>query len=225
MAGRSRAPTTFINLSRLITLILIFSSIDLLKKTLIRSAAVFYCENVCMSGNFFIMKATCLRTSSRTKYLRAQLSYDPNSDCCFQLARIATSGDVKKNPGPTVERKRSREKSTKSACTGCDNTLRKNQNGVLCSGCTGQFPLKCTGMKRKELNSYLENGTCGNGTWLCFNCCMTQFTDSFFEDLVNEEILSVMSNDDSIPDSLEWFSGNVSSYSEYQLHSKQARWG
>ncbi|PFX13398.1 Protein disabled [Stylophora pistillata] len=41
---------------------------------------------------------------------------------------------------------------------------------------------------------------------------MPQFTDSFFEDSVNEEILSVMSDDDSIPDSLKWFSGNISSY-------------
>ena len=41
---------------------------------------------------------------------------------------------------------------------------------------------------------------------------MPQFTDSFFEDSVNEEILSITSDDDSIPDSLEWFSGNISSY-------------
>ena len=45
------------------------------------------------------------------------------------------------------------------------------------SSCTGLFHLKCTGMNRKELNSYR-----GNGTWLCFTCCMPQFTDSFFED-------------------------------------------
>lgn len=41
---------------------------------------------------------------------------------------------------------------------------------------------------------------------------MPQFTDSFFEDKENEEILSITSDDDSIPDSLEWFSGNISSY-------------
>ena len=41
---------------------------------------------------------------------------------------------------------------------------------------------------------------------------MPQLTDSFFEDSKNEEILGVTS--DSIPaaDSLEWFSGNISSY-------------
>lgn len=76
---------------------------------------------------------------------------------------------------------------------------------MLCSGCTGLFHLhvKCTGMNRKELNSYH-----GNGTWHCFTCCMPQFTDSFFEDSENEEKLSVTSDDDLIPDSLEWFSGN-----------------
>ena len=145
--------------------------------------------------------------SSRAKYLGAKLSYYPNSDSSFQLARIATSGDVSKNPGPTVERKRSREKPTKIVCTGCDKTLRRNQNGMLCSGCTVLFHLKCTGMNRKELNSYH-----GNGTWLCFTCCMPQFTDSFFEDSENEEKLSVTSDDNSIPDSLEWFSGNINSH-------------
>ena len=81
---------------------------------------------------------------------------------------IATSGDVSKNPEPTAERKRSGEKSTKSVCTECDKTLRKNQNGVLCSGCTGLFHLKCTGINRKELDRYR-----GNGTWLSFTCCMS----------------------------------------------------
>ncbi|XP_022809244.1 uncharacterized protein LOC111346205 [Stylophora pistillata] len=62
-------------------------------------------------------------------------------------------------------------------------------------------------MNRKKLNSYRRNGT-----WLSFTCCIPQFTDSFFEDSVNKNVLSVMSDDDSIPDSLEWFSGNISSY-------------
>ena len=62
-------------------------------------------------------------------------------------------------------------------------------------------------MNRKELNSYR-----GNGTRLCFTCCMPQCTDSFFEDSENEEILSITSDADSIPDSLEWFSRNISSY-------------
>ena len=158
MAGRGRAPASIINWSCLITLILLFSTIDL-SKISIRSGGVFRCENLCTLGNIFTTKATCSRTSSRAKYLGAKLSYYPYSDSCFQLARIATSGDVSKNPGPTAESKRSGEKPTKSVCTGCDKTLRKNQNGVLCSGCTGLFHLKCTGMNRKELNSCRENGT------------------------------------------------------------------
>ena len=206
MASRGSAPASFINWSCLITLILLLSTFDL-SKTSIRSGGVFCYENLCTLGNIFTTKATCLRTNSRAKYLGAKLSYYPNSDSSFQLVRIATSGDVSKNPGPTVERKRSREKPTKIVCTGCDKTLRKNQNGVLCSGCTGLFHLKCTGMNRKELNSYH-----GNGTWLCFTCCMPQVTDSFFEDSENEEKLSVTSDDDSIPDSLEWFSGNINSH-------------
>ncbi|KAK2555228.1 hypothetical protein P5673_023208 [Acropora cervicornis] len=57
--------------------------------------------------------------------------YYLDSDSCFQLARIATSGDLSKNPGHTAEKKRSGQKPTKSVCTGCDKTLRKNQNGML----------------------------------------------------------------------------------------------
>lgn len=41
---------------------------------------------------------------------------------------------------------------------------------------------------------------------------MPQFTDSVFEDSENEEILSITSDDDSIPGSLEMFSGNITSY-------------
>lgn len=201
MTARGRAPVSIINWSCFITLILLFSTIDLLK-TSIRFGGIFCCKNLCTLGNILTMKGTCSRTRSRVKYLGAKLSYYLNIDSCFQLARIVTSGDVS-----IKERKRSGEKSTKSVCTGCDKTLRKNQNGILCSGCTGLFHLKCTGMYRKELNSY-----CWNGTRLCFTCCMPQFTGSFFEDSENEEILSITSDDDSIPDSLEWFSGNIRSY-------------
>ena len=41
---------------------------------------------------------------------------------------------------------------------------------------------------------------------------MPQFTDSVFEDSQNEEILSITSDNDSIPGSLEMFSENISSY-------------
>lgn len=201
MTGHGRAPVSIINWSCFITLILLFSTFDLLK-TSIRSGGIFCCENFCTLGNILTMKGTCSRTRSRVKYLGAKVSYHLNIDSCFQLARIVTSRDVS-----IKERKRSREKSTKSVCTGCDKTLRKNQNGVLCSGCTGLFHLKCTAMNRKGLNSYRWNDT-----RLCFTCCMPQFTDSFFEDSENEEILSITSDDDSIPASLEWFSGNISSY-------------
>ena len=92
MAGRGRVPTTFNNLSLLITLILVCSSIDISKKTSISTGSVFYCEYSCTLRNIFTTKAACVRT--RTRYLGAKLSYYPNSDSCLQLARIAISGDV-----------------------------------------------------------------------------------------------------------------------------------
>lgn len=42
-------------------------------------------------GHFLLRKFVYI---ARTKYVGAKLSYYPNSDSCFQLARIATRGDV-----------------------------------------------------------------------------------------------------------------------------------
>lgn len=125
------------------TLILLFSIIDL-SKTSIRSGGVFCCEHLCTSGNILTTKGMCSRTSSRAKYLGAKRSYYLNSNSCFQLARIATSGDVSKNPGPTAERKRSREKSTRSGMQWLWQNSEKEPKwrAVLCSAVYWPIPLK-----------------------------------------------------------------------------------
>ena len=55
MAGRGSAPVSIINWSCFITLILLFSIIDL-SKTSIRSEGVFCCENLCTLGNILTAK-------------------------------------------------------------------------------------------------------------------------------------------------------------------------
>ena len=154
------------------------------------------------------IRAMCF-TNTRKKYFGAKLNYYANSNSIFQLIRISTDGDIAKNPGPTdtVERDdRKNENSVKRVCVSCNRSLRKNQNGVECSSCRNLFHQKCSGMSRKELNKNVR-------FWCCFTCLMPQITDSFFEDSAETcSLNSSTTNDELIPDSIEWFYSNINSY-------------
>ncbi|XP_068697070.1 uncharacterized protein [Montipora foliosa] len=115
---------------------------------------------------------------------------------------LRLSGDVETNPGPAMN-----DKSTKPQCCSCSKTLKKNQNGVRCLGCSSTFHIKCSAMSRKELINYRRHGS----PWYCFFCCMPQFTDSFFEDSFGCLDLSAEDCFD-MKDYIEWYSENINSY-------------
>ena len=136
----------------------------------------------------------------RVKAYGRRIPYYSNAVATTQVLFLQLSGDVEANPGPAM-------KSTKPQCCSCSMTLKKNQNGVRCLGCSSTFHIKCSAMSRKELINYRRHGS----PWYCFSCCMPQFTDSFFEN--SSGCLDLSAGDClDMKDSIEWYSENINSY-------------
>ncbi|XP_068728844.1 uncharacterized protein [Montipora capricornis] len=135
-------------------------------------------------------------------YHGRRIPYYSNAVATTQVLFLRVSDDVETNPGPAMN-----DKSTKPQCCSCSKTLKKNQNGVRCLGCSSTFHIKCSAMSRKELINYRRHGS----LWYCFFCCMPQFRDSFFKhsfgclDLSAEDCFDMK-------DSIEWYSENINSY-------------
>ena len=136
----------------------------------------------------------------RVKAYGRRIPYYSNAVATTQVLFLQLSGDVEANPGPAM-------KSTKPQCCSCSMTLKKNQNGVRCLGCSSTFHIKCSAMSRKELINYRRHGS----PWYCFSCCMPQFTDSFFKN--SSGCLDLSAGDClDMKDSIEWYSENINSY-------------
>ena len=79
----------------------------------------------------------CLRCVGRLEshgvsYLAGRIKRYPNLTSTFQLTRVAISGDVSLNPGPSVKVK----------CSVCSRTLARNHRTVLCDCCKGLSHIK-----------------------------------------------------------------------------------
>ena len=61
------------------------------------------------------------------RFLCSRFSYYANADSNFQLRRIASSGDVSPNPGPTGEG------NNPAKCAGCNRTIARNHRAVECN--------------------------------------------------------------------------------------------
>ena len=62
--------------------------------------------------------------------------------------------------------------------------------------------LHCTGMTRKQLNYYPNDGS-----WVCFTCTMPQFSDSFFVELSSNDCDLISSHEDlneNLEDPMDW---------------------
>ncbi|XP_048578931.1 uncharacterized protein LOC125560702 [Nematostella vectensis] len=116
------------------------------------------------------------------KYLSGRIKRCPNSTSTFQLTRIAVSGDVSPNPGPSEK------------CSVCLRTIARNHRAVLCDCCKGQSHIKCVNVKPSE---YKRIKQMLNDTWICPGCAAisTQneqpfqgIGDASFEELFNMNV-------------------------------------
>ena len=78
--------------------------------------------------------------SHGVSYLVGRIERYPNSTSTFQLTRVAISGDVSLNPGPSVKFK----------CSVCSRILARNHRAVLCDCCKGRSHIKCVKVTSNE---------------------------------------------------------------------------
>ena len=113
------------------------------------------------------------------RYSGQRFVYYRNATATTQFELLKLSGDIPSNPGPVKG-----SSYTRSLCAECGKALKKNQNGVPCSGCIDTYHRKCTGMSLRELRSYSMTQF---RTWYCMRCSLPPLSDSFFENSTLEE--------------------------------------
>lgn len=96
------------------------------------------------------LERRCIR---KKHFLKSKLSYCSKSASHFQLARLATSGDINPNPSPTVVNKNS------TKCPVCGRVPAKNHPAITCGSCCHRTHIKCSGLtpiELKQLHLFLE---------------------------------------------------------------------
>ena len=75
------------------------------------------------------------------RYFSTRICLYSNAYITFKLERLAISGDINPNPGPT-----SSENSTKTLCSACMKTVAKNDRAIECDICSKWCHIKCGGV-------------------------------------------------------------------------------
>ena len=88
---------------------------------------------------------------------------------------LLIGGDIAQNPGPV-----------KYPCGQCTKPVRKNQRGIECDDCNYWFHVKCISMPINEYNELSKS----TDYWFCKRCFLQTFSDSFFNDMPNENNIS-----------------------------------
>jgi hypothetical protein len=131
----------------------------------------FYACNVSHISKFdYVISGLTVGTSEdisssklKTKTYRKAVK-DPTMFCFILL--VLVSGDVAENPAPV-----------KNPCGKCERPVRSNQRGIQCEDRMFGHHIKCIGMNVGEYNSL----SISTDSWLCKNCILPNFTDSYFE--------------------------------------------
>jgi len=95
------------------------------------------------------------------RFLSSRPSYYANADSSFQLTRIASSGDVSPNPGPTGEGNNS------AKCPGCKRTIARNHRAIKCNHCQNMWHIKCGNVSPSQHNYFHKDKTF---KWTCVRC-------------------------------------------------------
>jgi hypothetical protein len=96
----------------------------------------------------------------------------PNTYTCRFIIILLVSGDIAENPAPI-----------RNPCGDCTKPVKSNQRVILCDGCSYWYHLKCTELSLTDYNNLSQS----NKDWYCRTCILPNFTDSYFDNSVNEE--------------------------------------
>ena len=117
-------------------------------------------DSVCFTGD----RASWPRLVSSRCLGCPSLKLGKRPGCTFLVWFLLTTGDNEVNPGPV-----------QFPCMNCCESVRKNQDGILCDGCHR----KCIHMDKE---TYLKLGS-SDDSWYCVSCSLPAFSDSYFEDI------------------------------------------
>ena len=99
------------------------------------------------------------RWTRRKRYLASKLNYCTKSVSHFQLVRLAMSGDINPNPGPSVVNKK---------CQTCGKAILRHHRAAPCESCGASYHLKCAKVSPADYkNIYLP---AGSRKWQCTTC-------------------------------------------------------
>ena len=116
------------------------------------------------------------------RFSTMKITYYPNSVTTFNLARLATSGDISLNPGPDckVPSTTVKKLAWKFPYAICEKPVWCNQKGIQCCGCKRWHHIKCIDIDLKTYVALSHSQDCrlcsGNSCGLPFD-----FSDSFFD--------------------------------------------
>ena len=105
--------------------------------------------------------------NTRGGFHRRRVSRYPNSDSTFQLIRLAISGDIKPNPGPSTLGSSTK----KSCCQTCSRTIARNHRMFTCNLCGFKYHIKCGNVTPKQ---YKEITSFDPKSWNCEGCTTQQ---------------------------------------------------
>ena len=103
---------------------------------------------------------TTMQTRGR-KFLSARISFYPNSQSCFNLSRLAVSGDICPNPGPSAT------VNISAKCAVCKRTVAKTHRAVNCDSCSRWCHIKCGCV---SVNEYRRLQMEDEIPWICPIC-------------------------------------------------------
>lgn len=85
--------------------------------------------------------------NTRWGFHHRRVSRYPNSDSTFQLIRLAISGDIKLNPGPSTLGSSTK----KLCCQTCSRTIARNHRMLTCNLCGFKYHIKCGPSNTRKL--------------------------------------------------------------------------
>lgn len=77
------------------------------------------------------------------------------------------------NPGPVY----------KYPCGTCEKPVKSNQMGLLCSGCSNWFHIKCQDVLPTK---YARLFDLPDEPWICLTCALPQLSDSYFDSTLSD---------------------------------------
>lgn len=138
------------------------------------------CTNFCIAYYCFLGSHAqkYLILSCRRLYEKSDCSvdfYNLHFTLVLHLLLILC-GDIELNPGPGTPR---------FPCGICSKAVKNNDPAVCCDACNNWIHNKCCGLD-SAMYSKLMGSNC---SWVCYNCGLPNFSDSFFHDFNTSSIL------------------------------------